>query len=162
MDIYDRLRNGLPHTRVFLEGVPENSRLPKDPTGLIKPLIVIWYGQLTDYESRMQTTVTGLCDEDGEDASAQKVASVLVEAIAPSGLSLLQLENLVRGLLTGFKPDDQGPLSETGSTTIRDPTAVGIGDTIRFYKPIVFSGKIQAGGIVPPITPPVSGDPSPQ
>ncbi|MER6605789.1 hypothetical protein ABT282_07700 [Streptomyces sp. NPDC000927] len=159
MDIYDRLRNGLPHTRVFLEGVPENSRLPKDPTGLLKPLLILWYGTLTDYRTDRGVAVTGLCDEGDEGASVEKVASVLIQVVAPSGLALLQLENVVRGLLTGFHPDGQGALSEAGSSTIRDPLPVGIGDTLRFYKPITFSGKVIASGVIPPVTPLVPGDP---
>lgn len=141
MAIYDRLRTGLPNTRVFLEGVPENSAVPSDPTGMIKPFVIIWYGQLIRSSAALERVVAGLCD-DPEDLSIQgKQGNLAVQSVAPSGLSLLQLEDAIRLLLTGFVPAAQGPLSEDGTATIRDPMPIGLGDQIRFYKQLFFRGE---------------------
>jgi hypothetical protein len=155
MSVYERLRAGLPNTDVHLEGIAESTPHPKDPTGLIKPFLIVWYGQLTDITS-FSGTVGDLCgNEDGE-GNMVKLGGFLVETIAPTGLALLQLENIVRGLLTGFRPAGEGELTETGQTTIRDPLPTGIGDTLRFYKPLFFQGIVTARPVqVPVMTPAV-------
>jgi hypothetical protein len=138
MDVYNRLRDGLPNTKVFLEGVPENSSVPMDPVGLAKPMIIIWFGQI----SRSEAGAAGadLCGVEG--GTTVGLMNVAVEAVAPSGLSLLQVEQAVRNLLTGFSPNSQGQLYEGGAATIRDPLPVGIGDGLRFYKPLFFTGQV--------------------
>lgn len=141
MDIYERLRLGLPHTPVHLEGVPESSAHPRDPTGLVKPFLIIWFGQLTDV-TNFSGTVGDLCGTETSGGNIIKQGNFLVETVAPTGLSLLQLENMVRALLTGFRPDGEGELVEGGQTTIRDPYPAGIGDTLRFYKPLFFQGVV--------------------
>lgn len=140
MDIYHKLRDGLPNTRVFLEGVPESSMTALDPTGLIKPLVIIWFGQLTDVTT-FSGSVSGLCGTEGGEGLV-KQGNFLVESVAPTGLSLLQLEAVVRSLLTGFRPAGEGELSEGGQATVRDPMPLGIGDTLRFYKPLFFNGVL--------------------
>ena len=160
MDIYDRLRLGLPNTPVHLEGVSENDEHPRDPTGLIKPFLVIWYGQLTDIAS-FSGTVGDLCGTEDEGGNITKLGNFLVETVAPTGLALLQLENLVRALLTGFRPAGEGELSETGQTTIRDPLPTGIGDTLRFYKPLFFQGIVTTGPVALPPTVAPSVRPTP-
>jgi len=139
MAIYNRLRDNLPNTKVFLEGVPENSAVPSDPTGLIKPFVIVWFGQLTTSTDPTVTGPAGLCDE-GTGDIVGKQGNMAVEVVAPSGLSLLQLEDAVRGLMTGFTPAGQGPLTEDGSTAIRDMLPVGIGDQLRFYKAVFYRG----------------------
>lgn len=142
-DIYGRLREALPGTKVYLEGIPENSTADRDPTGLVKPFLILWFGQLTTLGDRNED----LC---GPSITANaRSAGFLIQMVAPSGLALLQMENMVRGLLTGFSPADQGPLMEGGSTNVRDPFPVGIGDTLRFYKPLFFSGTVTLGGVDP-------------
>lgn len=141
MAIYDRLRLGLPNTPVHLEGVSESEPHPRDPTGLIKPFLIIWYGQLTDIAS-FTGTIADLCGTEDEGGNLVKQGNFLVETVAPTGLALLQLENVVRALLTGFRPAGEGELTETGQTTIRDPLPTGIGDTLRFYKPLFFQGVL--------------------
>lgn len=149
--IHDRLALSLPGTKVYLEGIPENSEQPRDPTGLIKPFLIIWFGQLTT----LGDATTDLCGPSG--TGDARSAGFLMQIVAPSGRALLQLENMVRGLLTGFVPAGQGPLMEGGSTNVRDPFPVGIGDTLRFYKPLFFSGTVTLGGLDPtPITVPSS------
>jgi hypothetical protein len=138
MAIHAQLENGLPNTKVYLEGLPESSPVTKDPTGMLKPMLIVWFGQLTDLENRQYNM--DLCGN--EDGGEVKTGSFIVESIAPTGLALLQLENVVRGLLTGFSPAGHQPLYEGGSATIRDPYPTGIGDTLRFYKPLFFSGVI--------------------
>ena len=151
--IYERLKAGLPSTRVFLEGVPENSPVPHDHTGLIKPFAIVWFGQLTDSTTTDETDVDGLCDESGSIADTKKQGNLALATVAPSGLSLLQLEDAGRRLLTGFSPVGGGPLKEDGSTAVRDPLPIGLGDQIRFYKALFFSGEY-TGGVGPPLLPP--------
>lgn len=138
--IKDRLESGLPNTKVFLEGVPESSQVPKDPSGMIAPMLILWFGQLVDNESSGWTS--DLCGLDDGGGGEVKSAAFIVQSVAPTGLALLQLENVVRNLLTGFKPAGQGALKEDGSATIRDPYPTGIGDTLRFYKPMFFAGTV--------------------
>lgn len=140
MAIYERLVENLPNTRVFLEGVPENSKVPHDPTGLIKPFVVVWFGQLTRTAVSDDDVVPGLCDEPGRADDEGKQGNLAVETVAPSGLSLLQLEDAARVILTGFSPAGQGALTEDGSAAVRDPLPIGIGDQIRFYKALFFKG----------------------
>lgn len=144
--IQARLETGLPHTKVFLEGVPESTDVPRDPTGLIQPMLILWFGQLVSLQNNENLgDLCGIADGGGGEA---KTGSFIVESVAPTGLSLLQLEDVVRGLLTGFTPAGQGALSEDGSATIRDPFPTGIGDTLRFYKPLYFSGTILTENVV--------------
>lgn len=153
MAIHQRLNEGLPHTDVYLEGVPESTPVPKSPTGLIKPFLILMFGQLTDISSS-GTQVADLCGQE-ENSGMPKQGNFLVQTVAHNGLTLLQLENLVRGLLTGFRPAGQGELNEEGLTTIRDPLPAGIGDTLRFYKPLFFSGVLNAVPLrVPAVMPP--------
>lgn len=139
MDIYHRIRGNLPNTRVFLEGVPENSVVPSDPTGLIKPFVIVWFGQLTTSTDPTVTGPAGLCDEGSGDIVG-KQGNMAVEVVAPSGLSLIQLEDAIRQLLQGYAPAGQGALTEDGSTAIRDMLPVGIGDQLRFYKAVFYRG----------------------
>lgn len=142
MDVYNRLRDGLPRTRVLLEGVGENTPVPKDPTGLIKPMVIVWFGQITSADSTSTGAGGGdLCgiDEGGDSPGEMNMA---VEAVTPSGLSLIQLEQGIRKLLTGFQPDGKGQLREGGVATIRDSLPTGLGVDLRFYKAIFFSGRI--------------------
>lgn len=150
MDIYDRLRSGLPNTPVHLEGVSEGEEHPRDPTGLIKPFLIIWFGQLTDITS-FTGTIGDLCGNEDAEGSMVKQGHFLVETVAPTGLALLQLENLVRALLTGFRPAGEGELTEGGQTSIRDPMPVGIGDTLRFYKPMYFQGVLTVRPVQVPV-----------
>lgn len=140
MDVYNRLREGLPHTKVFLEGVPENSSVPNDPTGLVKPMVILWFGQISQ-EDASGPARGDLCGIE-EGGTSSGVMNMVVEVAAPSGLSLLQLSERVRQLLTGFQPDGKGQLFEGGMATIRDPLPVGIGAGLRFYVPLFFSGRI--------------------
>lgn len=144
LDIYQRLDTGLPNTPVFLEGVPENTDIVKDPSGFYKPTLIVWFGQafdMTGFGGRI--SVADLCGmSDGE---STKKAGFIVESIAPSGLSLLQLSQVVRDLLVGYSPLEQGELSEAGSGTVRDPYPVGVGDTLRFYLAVGYQGTVNVG-----------------
>lgn len=154
MDIMDRLRVGLPNTPVHLEGVAESSPHPRDPTGLVKPFLIVWFGQLTDV-STSAGAVGDLCGTETSGGNIVKQGNFLVETVAPTGLALLQLENLVRALLTGFRPAGEGELTEGGQTTIRDPFPTGIGDTLRFYKPLFFQGVLATQTVQIPSLPTV-------
>ena len=144
LDIYRRLDVGMPNTPVFLEGVPENTDIVKDPSGFYKPTLILWFGQafdLSGFGGRL--TISDLCGNGGE--SVTKKAAFIVESIAPSGLALLQLSQMVRDLLQGYSPVGQGELSEAGSGTVRDPYPVGVGDTLRFYLAIGYQGTVNVG-----------------
>lgn len=147
LDIYSRLDTGLPNTPVFLEGIPENTSVVKDPSGFYKPTLVVWFGQAFDLSGfGGRISVADFCGAgNGEDRGITKQAGFIVEAIAPSGLSLLQLSQAARDLLVGYPPMDQGELSEAGSGTVRDPYPVGIGDTMRFYLAIGYRGTVNVG-----------------
>lgn len=147
MAIYERVKQNLTATKVFLEGVPENSKVPRDHTGLIKPFVIVWFGQLSRSSSSEEGIVAGLCDEAGGDEAENQQGNFAIETVAPSGLSLLQLEDATRVLLTGFSPAGQAPLVEDGSAAVRDPLPIGIGDQIRFYKLLSFRGDF----IAPPL-----------
>lgn len=141
LDIYRRLDTGLPNTPVFLEGVPENTDIVKDPSGFYKPSLILWFGQAFDisgFGGRVSTAdLCGMSDGD-----ATKKAAFIVMSVAPSGLSLLQLAQAARDLLIGYAPLGQGEISEAGSGTVRDPYPVGIGDTLRFYLAVGYQGVI--------------------
>jgi|SRR5690606_3140799 len=146
LDIYRRLDTGLPNTPVFLEGVPENTQIVKDPSGFYKPTLILWFGQafdMTGFGGRLR--VTDLCGVSGDGTDSTKQAGFIVESVAPSGLSLLQLSQAARDLLVGYTPADQGELSEAGSGTVRDPYPVGVGDTLRFYLAVGYRGVVNVG-----------------
>ncbi|MCP9209719.1 hypothetical protein [Streptomyces cucumeris] len=146
LDIYRRLDTGLPNTPVFLEGVPESTQIVKDPSGFYKPSLIVWFGQAFDLSGfGGRISVADLCGMSGEDTESTKQAGFIVESVAPSGLSLLQLAQAVRDLLVGYTPADQGELSEAGSGTVRDPYPVGVGDTLRFYLAIGYKGTVNVG-----------------
>lgn len=138
--VYARVQEAVPNNRVFLEGVPESTDIPIDPTGMVKPFAILWFGQLTDI-------LTGASNADlcgfGSPAST-RTATFALEVVAPNGLSLLQFENRIRGFLTGYQPAGQGEIAEGGVTAVRDPLPVGIGVGLRFYKAIFFSGVVGA------------------
>lgn len=141
--ISDRLAKALPGTKIYLEGVTESQTHDKDPTGLIKPFVILWFGQLTHINDRAQD----LCGPSG--VSDARAVSFVTQIVAPTGRSLLQLENYVRGLLMGWAPYGQGPLDEGGSNLIREPFPLGIGDTLRFYKALFWTGSVTLGGLDP-------------
>lgn len=145
LDIFERLDTGLPNTPVFLEGVPESSDIVKDPSAFYKPSLILWFGQAVDLSGfGGRITVADMCGMTSEGGSTKK-AAFIVESAAPSGLSLLQLAQAARDLLTGYMPVGQGELSEAGSGTVRDPYPVGIGDTLRFYLAIGYQGIVNVG-----------------
>lgn len=142
LDIYNRVRSGLPNTPVYLEGVGESNEVEPDPSGFYKPTVILWFGQafnLSGFGGRI--TVADLCGTSG-DHEITKQAAFIVEAIAPSGLALLQLSQIVRDLLEGYSPVGQGELDEAGSGTVRDPFPVGVGTTLRFYLAIGYRGTV--------------------
>jgi hypothetical protein len=144
--IYNRLDTGLPNTPVFLEGVPESTDVIKDPSGFYKPSVILWFGQAFDISGfGGRLSIADLCGISGEDKGVTKKAGFIVESVAPSGLSLLQLAQACRDLLVGYTPADQGEISEAGSGTVRDPYPVGVGDTLRFYLAIGFQGVVNVG-----------------
>lgn len=144
MEIYRRLDTGLPNTPVHLEGIPENTNIVKDPSAFYKPSLILWFGQSFDLSGfGGRTSIADLCGlEGGGGGGSTKQAAFIVESVAPSGLSLLQLADAARGLLVGFTPLDQGEISEAGSGTVRDPYPVGIGDTLRFYLAVGYRGVL--------------------
>jgi hypothetical protein len=146
LDIYARIDTGLPNTPVFLEGVGENTDVVKDPSAFYKPSLILWFGQAFDIAGfGGRISVADLCGVGGEDKGVTKQAAFIVEAVAPSGLSLLQLSQAARDLLIGYEPVGQGELMEAGSGTVRDPYPVGIGDTLRFYLAIGYRGIVNVG-----------------
>lgn len=140
-DVYRRLQRGLPKTRVFLEGVPENSPVPADHTGLVRPMVIVWFGQITQVENAGLGRGADLCGVT-EGGNSPGLMNMAVNLVAPSGLALIELEDAVRRLLTGFCPAGKGQLVEGGVATIRDPLPVGVGADLRIYKPLFFSGRI--------------------
>lgn len=146
LDIYRRISTGMPNTPVFLEGVGENNPIEKDPSGFYKPTVILWFGQAFDLSGfGGRISVADLCGMSGDDTASTKKAGFIVEAIAPSGLSLLQLSQAARDLIVGYAPLDQGEISEAGSGTVRDPFPVGVGDTLRFYLAIGYQGTLNVG-----------------
>lgn len=144
MSIFEQLRSTIPNNRVFLEGVPESTEVPMDPTGLVKPFAILWFGQLYDFAA-----TRGAADFCGHGTGSNvRTAAFAVEVVAPTGLSLLQFEDTIRGGLLGFTPAAGGEILEGGATTIRDPLPVGLGVGLRFYKAIFFSGLVGMGSVV--------------
>lgn len=131
--LYDRLNDNI-NVRVFIEGVPMNTEVPLDPTGLIQPMVIIWFGHILSRQPQLE----GICGAENNLGNA----IVIVECIAGNGRALLRLEDEVRHLLTGFRPAGQGELHEEGTTSVRDPGAVGIGLDIRFYKAVAYRGLV--------------------
>jgi hypothetical protein len=146
LDIYRRLDAGLPNTPVYLEGVPESSDVVKDPSGFYKPTLIVWFGQAFDLSGfGGRSSVGDLCGFSAEGSEATKKAAFLVESVAPSGLSLLQLAQAARDLLVGYAPLGQGEIWEAGTGTVRDPYPVGVGDTLRFYLAVGYQGIVNVG-----------------
>lgn len=144
--IYSRLNEGLPNTPVFLEGVPESTEVVKDPSGFYKPTLILWFGQAFDLSGfGGRTSVADLCGMGGSGTDSTKKTGFIVESIAPSGLSLLQLAQAVRDLIVGHAPLGQGEISEAGTGTVRDPYPVGVGDTLRFYLAVGYQGVVNVG-----------------
>lgn len=135
-DILNRLEQGL-NARVFAEGIPMNSPAPVDPTGLIKPFVVLWFGSLLT----RNLLTEDLC---GTENSVRE-AVFIVQSFAGNGRALLAVENQARTLLTGYRPAGQGQLFEAGSASVRDPSSVGLGIDIRFSKQSMYHGMVNAG-----------------
>ena len=133
--IYERLNDNI-MGRVFIEGIPMNTQVPMDPTGLIAPMVVVWFGHGLITDPRFG----GICGVENNLTNA----IVIIEVIAGNGRALLRLENEVRDLLTGFRPNGEGQLHEEGSASVRDPSAVGLGLDIRFYKSVAYRGMVNA------------------
>jgi hypothetical protein len=146
LDIHRRLDTGLPNTPVFLEGVPESTDIVKDPSGLYKPTLILWFGQAFDLSGfGGRTSVSDLCGIGSEGTETTKKTGFIVESVAPSGLSLLQLSQAVRDLLVGYAPLGQGEIGEAGIGTVRDPYPVGVGDTLRFYLAVGYQAVVNVG-----------------
>lgn len=135
-DILARLEAGM-NARVFPEGIPMNSPAPIDPTGLIKPFIVLWFGSLLARNPLMED----LC---GTENSVRE-AVFIVQSFAGNGRALLAVENQARKLLAGYQPGGQGQLFEAGSASVRDPSSVGLGIDVRFSKQSMWHGMVNAG-----------------
>lgn len=134
--IHDRLTDNLPNTSIFFEGVPENTELPRLSNGMVRPFASLWFGQSGPgpFGTRSMTGVR----------QASRRAVFLVQIVAPTGRALLQLEDGIRDLLVGFRPNDEGELSESSPPTIRDPLPEGTTVDLRFYKPLAFSGLVNS------------------
>lgn len=143
--IYERIQATVPNNKVFLEGVPESSDVPMDPTGMVKPFVILWFGQAYDFAGT--ANAMDLCGNGG--ANSVRTLAFATQLVAPTGLSLLGFEDTIRGGLLGFSPAGHGEVNEGGSTTIRDPLPTGIGAGLRFYKAIFFSGLV---GMQSPVT----------
>lgn len=137
--ILKRLEQNLPNTRVFLEGVPESTHVPKDPTGLVRPFVILWFGQLSEEAGAAQPG--DLCGPDEVDSRIMR-GRFIVETVAPAGMALLRLEDECRRILRGWTPPGHGMLEEGGVATIRDPYPDGLGVDARFYKAMYFSGRV--------------------
>jgi hypothetical protein len=148
--ILKRLDQGLPNTRVFLEGVPESTHVPKDPTGLVKPFVILWFGQLNEETGIEQPG--DLCGPDGTDSRIMR-GRFIVETVAPTGMALLRLEDECRRILRGWTPPGHGMLEEGGVATIRDPYPDGLGVDARFYKAMYFSGRVVQDDLEPEAVP---------
>lgn len=147
-DILARLEQGM-NARVFAEGIPMNSPAPIDPTGLIKPFIVLWFGSLLSRDPLAED----LC---GTENSIREAVFV-VQSFAGNGRALLAVENQARILLTGYRPGGQGQLFEAGSASVRDPSSVGLGIDVRFSKQSMWHGMVNAGVSVEETVMPLMG-----
>lgn len=141
--ILDRLETNMP-VRVFPEGIPMNSQAPIDPTGLIKPFVIIWFGSMLARDE----SFLDLCGE----ATSVREATFIVQCFAGNGRALLSVENRVRSLLAGYRPADEGQLYEEGSASVRDPSSVGLGLDIRFSKQSMWKGMVNSGTSLLPLT----------
>lgn len=132
--IYDQLADNLPNTSVFFEGTPENTELPRLNNGMVRPFVLLWFGQ-SGSGPFGSDSIMGV-------RSSSRRAVFLAQLVAPTGRTLLQLEDAVRDLLVGFRPNNEGELMEDAGPTIRDPLPEGTGVDVRFYKPLAFSGVV--------------------
>lgn len=140
--ILDKLETGMA-VRVFPEGIPMNSPSPVDPTGLIKPFIVVWFGSMLASNNPKMEDLCG-------SATSVREAVFIIQSFAGNGRALLAVENQARKLLTGFQPAGQGQLYEEGSASVRDPSSVGLGIDIRFSKQSMWHGMVNAGVALEP------------
>lgn len=134
--IEQRLVTNLPNNRFYMEGVPENSTLPRLDNGMVRPFASLWFGQSAS-AGFGTNAFTGV-------RRSSRQGLFLIQLVAPTGRSLLQFEDGVRDLLVGFRPMGEGELAEDSAPTIRDPQPEGTGVDIRFYKPLTFSGLVNS------------------
>lgn len=134
--ILKRLREGLPNNRIFLEAMPENEPMDMDPNAMVRPFLVLWFGSVFPGDPSLEA----FC---GVERSL-RWSSFSITTVGPPSLALLQFEDAARTLLVGYRPADQGELSEWGTPTVRDPAQVGIGTDLRMYKTTTYRGLLNA------------------
>lgn len=123
--IVEKLRE-LPQD-LYDDGVPDDTRLRFDSTGVMMPYIIVEHAGVTVNQAGMP--ITGVAD-----AAGSSVLSIL--CLAPSQRASRQVAELVRQKLTGYKPLDAGELTPMASPyTYIDATA----RPTRYVSEIMFS-----------------------
>lgn len=132
-DIVTRLEELLSPEQVFEEGAPEEDALPMYPNRMVKPYVVLWFGQRV----RGGLGFDSLC---GVLGSAHR-ALFIVQIAAATGEVCNDVSAAVADHLLGFRPAGQGELTEDSAPTIRQPLDTS-GINSRYQRPIAFSGTV--------------------
>jgi hypothetical protein len=131
--VITRLEDLLSPEQVYEEGPPDEDALPMYPNRMVKPYVVVWFGQRVSggigYDA--------LC---GVRESAH-VSMFITQVVAATGEVCNDVSVVVADHLLGFRPADQGELREDSAPTIRQPLDVS-GVNSRYQRPIAFSGTV--------------------
>lgn len=133
LDIVARLRNAIAEDQVFEESVEEEARLPRFDNTMVKPYVVLWWGQRVRGGGG-HNALAGV-------RKSSHVAEFIAQLIAPTGAMNRELARLVSGSLLGYRPLGEGELMEDSAPTIRNPLDIS-GVSARNRTPLAYSGTV--------------------
>jgi hypothetical protein len=131
--IVDRLAEVFPDNQVFEEGPPEEDYLPMYPNRMVKPYVIVWFGQRVDGGPGFNS-VCGVL------GSAHR-GLFLVQVCAATGRMVNDAAAAVSQALIGFRPAGQGELKEDSAPTIRNPLDMS-GVNTRYQVPLAYNGIV--------------------
>ena len=118
---------------VYREGLADEDQLPRFDNGIIKPYVSVWFGQRVSGNSGFQG-ITGVR------GNAHRM-HMMVVVNATDGHMVDKAVDLASDLLLGYRPTEQGELTEDGMQTIRRPSDMS-GVRSRFSVPVGYSGTV--------------------
>lgn len=128
-----QLKTVFPEDQVWEGSVPQESQLAKFDNDMVKPYVVVWFGQRVNGGPGFNSTC-------GVRSSAH-MTTFIVRVAAPTGEMVNDAAALVSDALFGFRPLNQGELQEDGAPTIRDPLEMS-GVNPRYFFPIAYRATV--------------------
>lgn len=132
-DIIGRLKLFIAPEQVFEESVPEESEIPRFSNTMVKPYVVLWWGQRVQGGPGYQA----VCGVRG----SAHIVTFLVQLAASNGPMGRDLAAVVSNALLGYRPLGQGELREDSMPTIRNPLDIS-GAYARDRVPLAYSGTV--------------------